>query len=132
MEVSVFDPRAVEIWGGERSSMEGSGILTISLASHSYKVSVFPNAAVRDELSHLSMSFLVEEDDGVKVRLCTVVPYPPFARVIGILEVTGEGGCKANGFGWGSGPGNGGLILSKSYWFVAIDAVVAHVWLCEV
>jgi len=78
------------------------------------------------------MSFLVKEDNRVKVRLCAVVPYPPFARVIGVLKVAGKGGCEANGFGWGSGPGNGRLILSKSYWFITIDAVVAHVWFCEV
>jgi len=132
LEVGVFDPRMVEIWRGERSSMEGSGILTISLSSHSHKVSVFSDAAVRDKSSHLSMSFLIKEDDRVKVRLCAIVPYPPFARVIGVLKVASEGGCETNGFGWGSGPGNGRLILSELYWLVAIDAIVAHVWFCEV
>ena len=69
MEVGVFDPRAVEVWRGESPSMEGSGILTISLASHSHKVSIFSDAAVGDKPGHLSMSFLIEENDGVEMRL---------------------------------------------------------------
>ena len=132
LEVSVFDPRAVEVWGGERLSIEGSEILTIPLTLYSHKVSVFSNAMVRDKLSHLSVSFLIEEDDRVKVGLCAVILYPSFTRVIGILKVASEGGCKTNGPRWGSGPGNGRLILSESYWFVTIDTVVAHVWFCEV
>ena len=78
------------------------------------------------------MSFLVKEDNRVKVGLCSFVLYPPFARVIRILKVAGERGCEANGFGWGSGPGDGRLILSELYWFIAINAVIAHVWFCEV
>ena len=127
MKVGVFDSRMVEIRRGEHPSMEGSGILTIPLTSHSHKVSVFSDTAVRDKPSHLSMSFLIKEDDRVKVRLCAVIPYLSFARVIGILKVAGERGCEANGFGWRSGPGNGRLILSESYWFVAIDAIIAHI-----
>ena len=132
MEVGVFDPRAVEIWGGECSGMEGSGILTISFVSYSHKVSVFSDAAVGDKSSRLSMSLLINEDDGVKVGLCAIILYPPFARVIGILKVAGEGGCEANGFRWGSGPGNSRFILSELYWFVAINAVVTHVRFREV
>ena len=132
LKIGVFDPRAVEIWGGECPSMEGSGILTISFASHSYQVSIFSDAMVRNEPSCLGVSFLVKEDDRVKVRLCTIVLYPPFARVIGILKVAGEGRCKVNGFRWGSGPGNSRLVLSEPYWFIAVDTVIAHVWFREV
>ena len=92
IEVCVFDPSAIEVRGGEGPSVKRGGILAIPFTSYPYKMSIFPNASVGNVLSHFCLSFLIEEDDGIEVRLSAVVPYPPFTRVVGILEVTSKGG----------------------------------------
>jgi len=132
LEVGVFDPRTIEIWGGERLGMKSSGVFSTSLVSYSYKVNIFSNTPIGNVPSHLSVSFFVKEDDGVKVGLSSFVPYPSFTGVVGVLKVTSKGGCKTNGLGWGSRPSNGRLVLSELHQFVAIDAVVAHIWFSEV
>jgi len=98
VEVCVFDPSAMEIRGGEGPSMKGGGILAIPFALYPYKVSIFSNASVGNVLSCFCLSFLVEEDDGIEVRLGAIIPYPSFARVVGILEVTSKEGGKTDGF----------------------------------
>jgi len=132
IEVSVLNPTMVEIGRREGPSMKGGGVLAFPFAAYSHKVSVFPNAPVRDVLSSLCLSLLIKEDDGVKVRLSTIIPYPPFAWVVRILEITGKGGGKVNGLRRGRGSGDSGLILCEADGFVTIDTVLAHIWFGEI
>ena len=132
IEVSVLDPSSVEIGRGEGSSMKGGGIFPIALAMNADKISILVDTSVADILGGFCLSFLVKEDDGVEVRLSTVIPYPPFARVIGVLKVASKWGGKANRLRRGSGSGDGGLVLSEADGFVTVDTVVIHVRLSEV
>ena len=102
------------------------------LSSHSYKMGVFSDAPIADVSSCLRLPFLVEEDDGIEMRLGPIIPYPPFTRVVGVLEVASEGGGKTNGLRGGRGPGDYGLVLREADWLVAVNAVLAHVSLSEV
>ena len=95
VEVSIFDPNAVKVRGGECSSVKGGRVLAIALASHSYEVGVFPDTSIADVLSGFRLSFLIEEDNGIEVGLSPIVPYPPLTRVVWVLEVTSKGGGKA-------------------------------------
>ena len=112
--------------------MEGGRVLAIALASHSYKMSVFSNAPVTNVLSCLRLSFLVEKYDGIKVGLGPIISYPPFARVIWVLEVTSKGGSEADGLRRGRGSSDGRLILCEVNWFITVDTIFAHVRLSEV
>ena len=132
VEVSIFDPNAIEIRGGECSSVKRGGVLAVTFASYSYKVSVFPNTPVRNILGGLRLSFLIEEDDGVEVRLSPVVSYPSFSRVFWILKIASEGGGEPDRLRRGSGPSNGGVVLGETNGFVRVDAVLTHVWVNEV
>ena len=132
VKVSVLNPSAVEVGRGEGPSMKRSGILAFSLATYSHKVGVFPNASVRDVLGCFCLAFLIEEDDGIKVGLSTIILYPPFTQVVRVLEVTGKGGGKANGLGRGCGPGNSGLILCEMNRFVTVNAILTHIWFGEI
>jgi len=96
VEIGVFDPSVIEIGGGESLSMKGGGVFASALAANANQMSVFVNAPVTDILGSLRLSFLVEEDDRVKVGLSSVIPYPPFTRVVGILKVTSEWGSKTD------------------------------------
>ena len=132
VEVSVFNPNAIKVWGGEGSSMKGGGVLAMTLASHAYEVSIFVDASIADVASCLSESFLVEENDGVQVGLSPIVQDPPFTRVIGVLEVASQGRCEANGLRGGSRPSNSGVVLSEAEGLIGVDTVFAHVGVNEV
>ena len=132
VEVSVFDPKAVEIGGGERSSMERGGVLAVTFASYAYKVSVFVNTPITDIPGGLSESFFVKKDDGVKMRLSPVILYPSLTRVVGVLEVTSQGGCKPNRLRRGGGSGDSGIVLGKADRFVSVDTIFAHIWVNEI
>ena len=132
VEVSVFDPRAVEVWRGEGSGVERGGVLTITLSLHSYKMGVLPDAPIADVLSCLCLPFLIKEDDGIEMRLGSIIPYPPFTRVVWVLEVTSEGGGKVNGLRGGCGPSDCRLVLREANWLVAVNTVFAHVRLSKV
>ena len=131
VEVGVLDPRAIEVRRRKGLSMKGGRIFAIALASHSYKVSIF-NAPITNVLSRFRLSFFVEKHDGVKVGLGSIISYPPFTRVVWVLEVTSEGRSKANGLRRGCGSSNGRLILCKADWLIAVNTVFAHVRLSEV
>ena len=96
VKVSVLDPSTVEVGRRESPGMERSRVLLIPLVPHSYKVSIFANASVTNVLGGLSLSFLIEKDNGVEVGLSFIIPYPPFARVIRILKVASKGRSKMN------------------------------------
>ena len=98
IKVGVLDPRAIEVRGRKGSSMKGGGIFVIPLVSHFYKVSVFPNTSIANIPSCFHMSLFVEEETRVEVGLSSIIPYPPFTRVIRVLEVTSKRGGKTNGF----------------------------------
>ena len=95
-------------------------------------MSVLTDAPIADIPSSLCLSFLVKENNGVEVRLSSVVPYPPLTRVVRVLEVTGKGGSKADRFRRGSRSGDSRLVLCEACWFVTIDAVFTHIGLSEV
>ena len=132
VKVSVLNPSMVEVGRRESPSMEGGGILTFSFVMYSYKVGVFPNAPIGNVLSCFCLSLFIEKDNGIKVGLSTIIPYPPFTRVVRVLEVTGKGGGKANRLGRGCGPGNSGLILRKMNGFITVNTVLAHIWFGEI
>ena len=132
VEVGVLNSSLVEIRRGKGSSVKGGGILLIALATNADKVSVFVDAPVADILGGFCLSFLVKEDDGVEMRLSTIIPYPPFSRVVRVLKVASKRGGKANGLRGGSGSSDGWLVLSEADGFVTVDAVVIHIWLGEV
>jgi len=132
IEIGVFDPSSVKIGRGEGSSMKRGGVLSIALAVNADKMSVFVDTPVADIPGHFHLSFLVEEDDGVEVRLSTVIPYPPFARVVRVLKVASKWWGETNGLRGGSRSGDGGLVLSEADGFVTVDTVVIHVRLSEV
>ena len=132
VEVSVFDPNAIKIWGGEGSSMKGGGILAMTLAPYAYKVSIFVDASIAYVASCLSESFFVKENNGVQVGLSPIVPDPPFTRVIGVLEVASQGRCEANRFGGRGRSSNGGVVLSKTKRLVGVDTIFAHIGVNEV
>ena len=62
-------------------------------------MSVFIDAPVTDILGSFRLPFLIEEDNGVEVRLSPVVPHPPFTRVVGILKITSKWGGKTDRLG---------------------------------
>jgi len=132
VEISVFDPSTVKVGRRKGLSMKGGRILVGTLALNTDKVSVFVDAPIADVLGSLHLPFLVEEDDGVEVGLSAVVPYPPFTRVVGILEVAGEWRSKANRFRGGSGLGDGRLVLGEAGGLVTVDAIVGHVWFSKI
>ena len=131
-EVSIFDPNAIEVRRGEGSSVKGCGILTSAFATDADKMSVFVDTLVANVLGSLCLSFLVKEDDRVKMGLSPVVPYPPLTRVVGILKITSKRGCDADRLGGGSGSGDGRLVLGEVNGLIAVDAIVGHVWLGEI
>ena len=132
VKVSVFDPGMVEVGRGEGPSMEGSRVLAFSLATYPYEVSVFPNAPVRNVLGRFCLSFFIEEDYRVEMGLGPVIPYPPFTRVVRVLEVTSKRGSKTNRLRWGCRPSNHGLILCEVSRLVTINAILTHIWFSEV
>jgi len=132
VEVSIFDPSTVEIGRGEGPSVEGGRVLVGTLATNTDQMSVFVDTPVTDVLSSLCLSFLVEEDDGVEVRLSSIILHPPFTRVVGILKVASKWGGKVNRLRGGSGSGDGRLVLSEADRLITVDAVVIHVRLGEV
>jgi len=132
VEISIFDPDAIEIGRGESSSMKGGGVLAGALVPNTDKVSIFVDTSITDILGSLRLSFLIEEDDGVKVGLSAIVLHPSFTRVVGVLKVAGEWGSKTNRFRRGCGLSDGGLVLSEANRLVTIDAIIAHVWFSEV
>jgi len=132
IEVGVLNPSAVEIGGRERPSMEGGRVLASALAPNTDEVSVLVDTPITDVLSSLRLPFLIEEDDGVEVGLSTIVPYPPFTRVVGVLEVAGKWGSNANRLRGGCGLSDGRLVLGEADRFVTVDAIVGHIWLVEV
>ena len=132
IEVGVFDPRAIEVGRGEGPSVKGGGILVMPFVPYPYKVSVFPNDSIANIPSCLCLSILIEEDNGIEMRLSPIIPHPPFARVVGVLEVTSKGGGKVDRFGRGCGSGDSGLVLCKVHWLITVNAIFAHVRLGEV
>jgi len=132
VEISVFDSNTVKIGRRKGLSMKGGRILLVTLATNADKVSVLIDAPVTDIAGSLRLSFLVKEDNGVEVRLSTIILYPSFARMIGVFEVTSEWGGKANRLRGGSGSGNSRLVLGEANGLVAVDAIVGHVWFGEV
>ena len=132
IEVGVLDSSLVEIGRGEGSSVKGGGIFSIALAMNADKMSIFVDTPVADVLGGFRLSFLIKEDDGVEVRLSTVVLYPSFTRVIGVLKVTSKWGGKVNRLRGGSGSGDSRLVLSEANRFITVDTVIIHVQLSEV
>ena len=132
VEVSIFDPKTVEVGRRERSSMERGGVLAITFASYAYKVSIFVNTPVTDVFGGLGESFFIKKDDGIEVWLSPVVPYPPFARVVGVLEIASQRGCKPNRLRRGGGPRDSRVVLGETNRFVSIDTVFTHVWINKV
>ena len=132
VEVGVFDSSLVEIGRGEGSSVKGGGVFLIALAMNTDKMSIFVDTSVTDISGGFCLSFLVKEDNGIEVRLSTVIPYPPFARVVGVLKVASKWGGKANRLRGGSGSGDGRLVLSEADRFVTVDTVIIHIRLSEV
>ena len=132
IEVSVFDPNAVEVGRGKCSGMEGGRVLAIALASYSYKVSIFSNAPIRDVSSRLCLSFLIEEDNGVEVRLSPIVSYPSLSRVFGILKIASEGRGKSDRLRGGGRPSDSGVVLGEANGFIRVDTIFTHVWINEV
>ena len=132
VEVRILDPNAVEVGGGKCSGVKRGRVFAVALASYSYKVSVLSNTPIRDIPSRLRLSFLIEENDGVEVGLSSVISYPPFSRMVGILEITSEGRGKPDGFGRGSGPSDSGVVLGEADRFVRVYAVVVHVGIDEI
>ena len=132
VEISVFDPSTIKIRRRKGLSMKGGRVLAGALAPNTDKVSVFVDAPITNVLGSLCLPFLVEEDDGVEVGLSAVILYPPFTRMVGILEVADEWRSKADRFGGGSGSGDGRLVLGETDGLVTVDAVVGHVWLGEI
>ena len=132
VEVSIFDPKAVEVGRGERSSMERGGVLAVTFASYAYKVSIFINTPVANVFGSFGKSFFVKKDDGIEMWLSPIIPCPPLTRVVGILEVASQGGCKPDRFRRGGGSRDGGIVLGESDRFVSVDTVFAHIWIDEV
>ena len=64
--------------------------------------------------------------------LSPIIPYPPLTRVVRILEVASQGGCKTNRLGRGGGSRDSGIVLGKADRFVGVDTVFTHVWVNEV
>jgi len=132
IEIGVLDPSSVEVGRGEGLSVKRGGIFLIALSTNADKMSVFIDTPVADILGSLCLSFLVKEDNGVEVRLSTIILYPSFTRVVGVLKVTSEWGGEANRLRGRSGSGDSRLVLSKMGRFVTVNAVVIHVRLSEV
>ena len=132
VKVSVLNSSSVEVGRGEGSGMKGGGVFPIALATNADKMSVFIDTPVADVLGGFCLSFLVKEDDGIEVRLSTVIPYPPFARVVRVLKVASKWGGKANRLRGRSGSGDSRLVLSEADRFITINTVVIHVQLSEV
>ena len=122
----------MEVRRGKGSSVKGSRILVFPFVAYPYKVSVFPNAPIGNVLSCFCLSFFVKEDDGVEMGLSSVVPYPSLTRVVRILEVASKGGGNADRFGRGCGTGDHGLVLCEASRFIAVNAVLTHIWFGEV
>ena len=132
VEIGVLDPCSIEIGRGEGSSMKGGGVFLIALATNADKMSIFIDTPVTDISGGFCLSFLVKEDDRVEVRLSTVIPYPPFARVVGVLKVASKWGGEANRLRRGSGSSDSRLVLGEANRFITVDTIVIHVWLSEV
>jgi len=132
IEVGVLNPSLVEIGRGEGSSVKGGGVFPIALPMNADKMSVFVDAPVTDISGGLCLSFFVKEDNGIEMRLSTVILYPPFARVVRVLKIASKWGGEANRLRGRSGSGGGRLVLSEANGFITVDTVVIHVWLSEV
>ena len=80
----------------------------------------------------LRESFFVKKNNGVEMRLSPVIPYPSLTRVVGVLKVTSQGGCKPNRLRRRGGSGDGGIVLGEADGFVSVDTIFAHVWVNEI
>ena len=132
VKVSVLDPKAIKVRGGKCSSVKRGRIFAIALASHSYKVGVFPDAPIANISGGLRLSFLIEEDDGVEVGLSSIILYPSLTRVVWVLEVASKRGGEANRFGRRGGSGDRGIVLGETNGLVGVDAIFSHVGVNEV
>ena len=96
VKISVLDPSSIEIGRGEGLSVKGGGVFPVALTTNANKMSILVDAPVTDILGGLRLSFLVKEDNGIKVRLSTIIPYPSFTRVVGVLKVASKWGGEAD------------------------------------
>ena len=132
VEIGIFDSSVIEVRGREGSSVKGSGVLLITFMMNTNKISAFVDTPVADVLGSFCLSFLVKEDNGIEMRLSTVILYPPFARVIRVLKVASEWWSKMDRLGRRSGSSDGRLVLSEVNRFITVDTVVIHVRFGEV
>jgi len=75
IEVSVLNSSLVKIGRGEGLSMKGGGVFPIALVMNTDKMSIFIDTPVTNISGGFRLSFLVKEDNGIEVRLSTVIPY---------------------------------------------------------
>jgi len=90
VEVVVFDPRVIEIWGGMCTCVEGNRKLRIATFASSYKMSVDPNLPEGDITCHLVLPIFVKENEWVLPCITAVVLTPPASWVIWIIKLICE------------------------------------------
>jgi len=128
VEVVVLDPKTVKIGRGMCTCMKGNGVLGIPLLVDPYNVSVNSNLPKSDISCYFVLPILIEKDEGVLPCITTVVLTPPNSWMVRVIKLFGELGNVGDGARSG-GERNGGVIRSKSDWFVALNIIVCHVTL---
>ena len=123
VEVIIFDPRAIEIWCGMCLCVKGDGVLRVTMLASPYKVSVNTNLSEGDVACHLVLTILVGKNKWVLPRITAVIFTPPVSWVIRVIELFGELRDVGNGTRCGR-EGDGGVVLSKPNWFIALHVVV--------
>ena len=123
IEVVILDPRTIEIGSWMRTHMEGDGVLRVAVLASPYNVSIDTNLPKGDILCHLILSVLIEEDKWVLPCITTVILTPPCSWMVWVIKLLSELRDVGDGAGCG-GKGNGGVVLSKSNWFIALYIVV--------
>ena len=123
VEVIIFDPRMIEIWGGMCLCMEGDRELRVAVLASPYKVSIDPNLPEGDVTCYLVLPVLIEEDKRVLPRITAVILAPSGSWMVWVIELMSELRDIGNGARCG-GEGDGRVVLSEPNWFVILHVIV--------
>jgi len=126
IEVVIFDPRAIEVWGGVCTCVERNGVFGVALLANSYKVSIDSDLSEGDISCNFVLPILIEEDKGVLPRITAVVLAPSKTQMIWVVQLYTELGNVGDGARCGR-KGNGRVIRSESHRLFILDVFTCHV-----
>ena len=90
IEVIILDPRAVEIGRGMCPCVERDRVFRVSPLANPYKMSVNSNLPKGDVSCYFILTILIEEDEGVLLRITAVILAPSVSWVVWVVKLVGK------------------------------------------